>query len=138
MPNESTFVDGIKSYIWRYDPDAYFYRPNDARTSGVSDLFVFARGQCMVIEAKCPTSLPRKHDAPWLPHDFSPLQVAFLRNVARSGSVAVGLVNVLSTGECWLIPAAKIAVRMTYDYVKQNGKQVSLADDVLWNCLVWH
>ena len=140
MPNESTFVDSIKRYIWHRDADAFFYRPNDARTSGVADLLVFTRGQGIAIEAKCSTSRPRDPATPWLQHDFSHLQVAFLRSIARAGSVAVGLINVLSTGECWLIPADTIEVEMSYDYVKQNGKRVALSttDQTLWNCLIWH
>lgn len=140
MPNESTFVDGIKKYIWHYDANAFFYRPNDARTSGVADLLVFARGQGIAIEAKCSSGLPRDRDEPWLQHDFSHLQVAFLKSIERAGSVAVGLINVLSTGECWLIPALKIKTDMSYNYVKQIGKEVSLspANQTLWNCLIWH
>lgn len=137
MPSENSLVEGIKKYVWSRDSDAHFYRPNDARTSGVPDLFVFVRGQVLVIEAKCPASPPRNHEAPWLQHDFSPLQVAFLKKVRNAGCKGFGFVGVISTGECWVIPGSIITVRMSYDYVKNNGWPVSLepgAED-LWRYL---
>lgn len=134
MPTEATFVESLKKYITRWCPTAHFYRPNDARTSGVPDLFVFAQSRVFVIEAKCPSNPPRDHGAPWLQHDFSPLQVAFLKKVWQNGSTAVGLINVLSTGECWLIPGDMISIRLSYDRVRAMGVPVSieLNDPHLW------
>jgi hypothetical protein len=121
MPNENTFVENIKSYVLRYWPQAMFYRPNDARTSGVPDLFVFAAGRATVIEAKCPAGLPRNHEAPWLQHDFSPLQVAWLKKLVVNEIVALGLINVLSTGETWMVRGKDITRGMSYSFVKQVG-----------------
>ena len=132
MTTERTFVDDTRGAILRDAPDSVILKVNDNFTVGIPDLLIFEAGRTFALELKATRTLPRDPDSPrWLDHPLSSTQCNMLRKLAANQVVSFALIRVLKTAEIWALKAYFCIPDLSYNHVRANGFQISLAPGLL-------